>query len=171
MNCEPGFFNDVFLHLKRIVAENPSYAECSIIADAMSIKQSVYYNKATGSYDGYVNFGEGIVVPDDNIVAKEALVFMLVSFKGQWKYPVGYILDDKIDGKNLHCLLSRLLDLCLLHNLKVRCITLDGTSVNFNAMKLFGCKQGKQLNEINSTFTYMMDTITNFSSHPIHRIC
>ena len=39
--------------------------------------------------EGYVNYGDGIVVPDEDAVAKEALVFMLVTFRGHWKYPVG----------------------------------------------------------------------------------
>ena len=69
--------------------EHPSRGEYALIDDAMSIKQSVYYNKSTGNFDGYVNFGDdGIVVSDENLVAKEALVFMLLVLKGigniQW---------------------------------------------------------------------------------------
>ena len=102
----------------------------------------------------YVNYGDGIVVPDEDAVAKEALVFMLVSFRGHWKYTVGYILDDTVNAEDLHCLLSRLLDLCARNAIKVKCITCDGTSVNFGAMKLFGCKLGKNIYEIKDSFTH-----------------
>ena len=87
-----------------MVEENPSHAECVLIGDAMSIKESIYNNKSTGNHDICVNFGEDIVVPDENLVAKEELVFVLVSLKGQWKYHVGYVLLDRINTKNLHCL-------------------------------------------------------------------
>ena len=155
VKCEPGFFNDVFEMLKEKVSKNPSHAECGLICDAMSIKESViYYNKSTGKYDGYVNYGEGIVLSDENVVASEATVFMLVSFRGQWKYPVGYVLDAKVDAKELHSLLSKVLELCIAHDLKVRTITCDGTTVNLSAMKLFGCRLGKSIDDINGSFQH-----------------
>ena len=96
-------FNDVFLNLQTKIENNPSHGDCSLICDGMSIKSNIFYNNATGNYDGFINFGEGIAVPDEETVAKEALVLMLVCFKGQWKYPVGYILIDKIDAETLNC--------------------------------------------------------------------
>ena len=48
----------------------------------MSIKANVSYNKPTGNYDGFVNYGEGVVPPDEEAIAKEALVLMLVSLSG-----------------------------------------------------------------------------------------
>ena len=57
----------------------------------MSIEWSVY---STGNYDGYVNYGEGIVILDEDSAAKEALVFMLVSFQSLPSLPLlPYILD------------------------------------------------------------------------------
>ena len=93
---------------------------CFAVRCAMSIKSSVYYNLSTGDYNGYVNYGDGIVVLDEDVVAKEALVFMVVSFRGHWKYPVGYVLDDKVNADDLNCLLSRILTLCAENNIKVR---------------------------------------------------
>ena len=37
------------------------------------------YNHSAGNHDGYASYGEGIVAPEDDVVAKEVLVFMLVS--------------------------------------------------------------------------------------------
>ena len=45
----------------------------------------------------------------EDSIAKGALVLMLVSFKGHWEYPVGYILIDKIDGDTLNSLFQELL--------------------------------------------------------------
>ena len=77
----------------------------------MSIKSSVFYNPTTGNYQGYIDYGDGIEVPDVDIAATEATVFMLVSFRGHWKYPIGYVLDNKLNAQDLRCLLSRALPL------------------------------------------------------------
>ena len=129
---------DVLQNLKAKIDENP-----------VSIKSSVYYNHSTGDYN--VD-GDGIIVLDEDVVAKEALVFMVVSFRGHWEYPVGYVLDDKVNADDLNCLLSRILTFCAENNIKVRRITMDGTVVNFNAMKLFRCKLGRSLEEIDGAF-------------------
>ena len=58
----------------------------------MCINSSAYNNNSTGIYNSYVSYVDGIVVPHEDPVAKEALFFMLVSFRGHWKYPVRYVL-------------------------------------------------------------------------------
>ena len=65
------------------------------ICDAMNIKASTIFNKEKGCFDGFINYGENVAVDDENKVATEALVFMLVGLKGHWKYPVCYVLCDK----------------------------------------------------------------------------
>ena len=93
---------------------------------------------------------------------KEALVFMLVSFRGHWKYSVGYILDNTVNTEDLHCLLSRLLDLCAMDEIKVKCITCDGNMFNFGTIKLFCCKLGKNIYEI------FIHALTSCILHLIH---
>ena len=137
----------------------------------MSIHELLKYNQSMGKWDGYVNFGEGIAVPDPDVLAKDALVFLLVSFKGGWKYPVGYVLCDKISGKDLNTLLKKSLDFCVEANLKVRCVTMDGTSTNFSAMKLFGCKTGTSLREIFPFFVHEgYDHLMYFIPDPPHML-
>ena len=77
----------------------------------------------------------------------------MVSFGGHWKYPVGYVLVDKVNADDLKCLLYRILDLCAENILNVCCITMDGTAVNCSSMKLPGCKLGDSLEEIHGGFT------------------
>ena len=123
----------------------------------MSIKSSVYNNNSinsTGNYDGCVSYAEGIVVPNENFVAKRPLDFMLVSFPVHWKYPVRYVLNEKVNPDDLNCLLSWFLDLCAWNNITVRCITKDGTLVNLISIKLFGGKLKHSLGKINGGFTY-----------------
>ena len=123
-----------------VMYEDPLHADCNLVCDGMSIKSSTIYNKTTGSFEGFVDFGCDIISDDENSVATEALVFMLVSLRKNWKYPIGYVLINKIDATNLHSLLSQALQYSVENNLKVYSITMDGTSTNLAAMKLFGCK-------------------------------
>ena len=123
----------------------------------MSIKSSVYKNNSinsTGNYDGCVSYAEGIVVPNESFVAKKPLDFMLVSFQVHWKYPVRYVLNEKVNTDDLNCFLSWILDLCAGNNINVRCITKDGTLVNLISIKLFGGKLQYSLGKINDGFTY-----------------
>ena len=130
MKCEPGFFEDVFLHLRNLVLDNAKNAECSLIFDAMIIKKGVIFNKSKGCYEGFVDLGENIVAcGEDDTVATEALIFMISALQSYWKYPIGYVLIDKINADNLYCLISRALQLSLDNNLKVRTVTCDGTAV------------------------------------------
>ena len=127
IECSAGLFQDVFAKLKTLANSNPAQADCSLICDAMSIKENIFYNRSTGKYDGYIDYGKDIVIEDEDVVAKEALVLMLVSHRGQWKYPVGYVLIDQIKADVLNSLISRTLDLCISHNLMVRTVTMVGS--------------------------------------------
>ena len=171
VDCEPGIFIDVFKSLKEKIDDVRTHADCALLCDAMTIKSAVTYNHhSTGNYEGYVDYGDGIKVPDENSVATEATVFMPVSFRGHWKYPIGYVLDDHLTAKDLKCLLSRCLDLCAENGIKVKCITMDGTSVNLNAMKLFGCKFGDSLGKIDGTFFHNSFDCIYFIADPPHML-
>ena len=91
---------------------------------------------------------------EDDIVETEALIFMFSALGPYWKYLIGYVLIDKINADDFHCLLPRTLQLSLENNLKVRTGTCDGTVTNFKLVKLFGCKIRENMNDINGTFTF-----------------
>jgi hypothetical protein len=74
-------------------------------------------NKIAGSYDGFVNLGDGIVTDDEDSEASEALVFMIVSLRFGWKYPCGYVLIDKLNATTLHSLPPQALRLGKQHSL------------------------------------------------------
>ena len=171
VECAAGLFQDVFKKLKLLVKNKPEQADCSLICDAMSIKKNIFYNRSTGKYDGYIDYGKDVIVEDEDVVAKEALVIMLVSHRGQWKYPVGYVLIDEIKADALNSLIARILDLCVSHDLIVRTVTLDGTATNLSAMKLFGCKLGKSIDDIDGSFSYeRFDHKLYFTPDPPHML-
>ena len=120
----------------------------------MAIKSSTIFNKQRACFEGFVNFGEDIIVDDENRVATEALVFMLVGLKGHWKYPVGYVFCDKVNSEDLKCLISRILTETKSRGINVHSITMDGTTVNINAMKLLGCKIGNTKDDLDGSFNF-----------------
>ena len=50
VDCNVGFFKDVFAELKNRIDEDPLNTDCGLVCDAMSIKSSTFYNKAAGSF-------------------------------------------------------------------------------------------------------------------------
>ena len=154
IDCEPGFFINVFQKVSNLTEVRKYERDVTLICDGMSIRSNIFYNKAKGSYEGFVTYGKDIVGCEEDIPAKEALVFMIVSLRGRWKYPVGYVLIDKINAMNLQFLLSRALDLCQHYNLKVRAITMDGTHTNMSAMKRFGCDLSASMETLSGKFNY-----------------
>ena len=89
------------------------------------------YNKGTNRYLGYIDLGSNILVDAEDKEATEALVFMLVSLRKSWKYPIGYVFIDKINAGTLNSLLSKAQRQGLEHNIKIRNVTMDGTATNF----------------------------------------
>ena len=88
-------------------------------------------------------------------------------FRGGWKYPVGYVLCNKISAYDLHCLVKRALDFCVEANLKVLGITMDGT--NFSAMRTFGCRPS--LDQFVPSFHYEgFDDPIYFTPDPPHMV-
>ena len=91
---------------------------------------------------------------------------MLVGLRKHWKYPIGYVLSNKIDADNLSCLISKALHLSFEHKIKVRAVTMDGTSVNFRAMKLLGCNIGTTSDNLDGLFTFDDNDVYFFPDPP-----
>ena len=154
IKCDPGFFEDVFREIKSKTERKRHQRDVTLICDAMKISSEIEFNNQTRTFEGFVDFGDGLILADDqeDTPAKDALVFMLTSLRGNWKYPVGYVLIDGIDANTLHALLSRALDLCAQYEIDVQALTMDGTSTNFSAMKKFGCKVAGKLDSMTGKF-------------------
>ncbi len=73
------------------VNQDPINPDCILIFDWMSIKKSIVFNKYNGSYEGFVNLGENVILcGEEDAVASEALVFIILSaLRANWKYPIG----------------------------------------------------------------------------------
>ena len=82
VNCEPGVFIGVFDQIQLNMSHHPEYQDCTLLCDAMNIKASTIFNKEKGCFEGFINYGESVVVDVENKIATEVLVFMLVGLKG-----------------------------------------------------------------------------------------
>ncbi len=106
----------------------------------MSICARTLYNRSLDRYEGYVDYGKGMEIESTDKLAKEALVFMLVSLRSNWKTPIGYFFVDKIDAEVQSRLVQIALNLSFKYSLEVHSVTCDGTNVNPRTLTLLGCQ-------------------------------
>ena len=103
--------------------------------DEMSIKKHVSWDGH--KYQGYIDLGNG--ADDDSLpMAKDALVFMVVSLNNAWKVPCGYFFIDGLSGKER----ANLVKVCIqrLHDAGVRVtsLTCDGPSCHLSMLRELG---------------------------------
>lgn len=110
VNCEPGFIGEVFRFLEETKTElsGTKIKECSLIVDAMSIREQLIWDSKNKSYAGYVNTA-GISNVDSEALAKEAVFFEIVSLSSSFKTPVAYFLSNGMTAE----VLSNLIKTCI----------------------------------------------------------
>lgn len=123
----------------------------------MSIKAGLSMDNTAKEMFGYCNYGGNFAVQKAEEETSEVLVFMLVSMKGTFKWPVGYFLIKGIDARTLAELIQACLSIAHDNGINVRSITCDGASTNYCAIELLGAP----LN------TESYDSIKNYILHPI----
>ena len=67
VNCDVGFFKELNLKIK--------------LRKILKMVIVPFCNKETGCFERFVDYGNNIIVDDENQIAADALVFMLVSFR------------------------------------------------------------------------------------------
>ena|SRR6218665_777882 len=92
----------------------------------MVIRKQLDFDRSTDKFVGYVNMGVPVDDLGDLPIAKEALVFLLVSLTEQWKIPVAYFLIDAFMARKGPIWFSSVLKSCMLfgvlHLVSVPCI-------------------------------------------------
>lgn len=77
--------------------KNPERKDCSLIIDAMFIRKQTLLEPHRECYSGFVNYGP-ILTNKPDVIAKEALAFLLVGCRSNWKSPIGYFLTNETTG-------------------------------------------------------------------------
>lgn len=139
--AEPGFTQPAFQALSAKVTEAEKEGRqvvCSLMLDEMAIKKHVSWDGTR--FRGYVDLGNGVEDDDSSPVAKDALVFMVVSINGSWKVPCAYFFVEGLSGSER----ANLVKICIkkLHDAGVSVISLtcDGPSCHFTMMKELGAR-------------------------------
>ena len=65
IKCDPGFFEDVFREIRSKTEFKKHQRDVPLVCDAMSISSDITYNYGIGAFDGFVDFGDGITIVDD----------------------------------------------------------------------------------------------------------
>lgn len=89
-------------------------------------------------FRGYVDIGNGVSDDDSNPMAKDALVFIVVSLNSSWKVPIAYFFIDGLSG----CERANLVKVCIqkCHDVGVEKVSVscDGPSCHFTMLNALG---------------------------------
>ena len=132
---KPGFSNTV-LDALRIKSEGSGRITCSLMMDEIAIRKQVDYDG--NKYIGYVDMGGGIEDSSALPVAREALVFLIVSLTEYWKVPVGYFLIDGLAGQERANLVNLCISNLYQNGADVVSLTFDGCSANCSMVTILG---------------------------------
>ncbi|KMQ87963.1 thap domain-containing, partial [Lasius niger] len=93
---KPGISLEALNAIKQRV-DNTEYPLLGcLIFDEMAIRQHVEFDGI--KFSGYTDLGDDIAC-DDNTLASEALVFMIVCINSGWKIPIAYFLINKMNAE------------------------------------------------------------------------
>ncbi|EZA53521.1 THAP domain-containing protein, partial [Ooceraea biroi] len=127
---------------------------CNLVFDSMAIRKQVLWNATSEQYVGLCDYGNGTSIEAANSEATEVLVFMLVSLRGTWKWPVGYFVD-KINAVVQAELVKTALILSQRSGIRVWSVTCDGAHANYSTMNILGCNlYTTNYCELKSTFKH-----------------
>lgn len=121
----------------------------ALIFNEMAIRQNLEYNGINCS--GYVDMGN--IACDDTMLAKEAVVFMVVCVNSGWKIPIAYYLVNGITAEQKCNLVLQCIS--ALHDVKMKIVsvTYDRTSINLTTLKYLGCNFST-VNALQTTFQH-----------------
>lgn len=93
-----------------------------------------------GCFEGYCDFGNNFKIEDSEVLASEALVFMLVSLNGKWKLPIGFVLQNESTATIQAQLIKTAQTSSYESGLRILGVTCDGSPTNFSSLDMLGCK-------------------------------
>jgi hypothetical protein len=104
--------------------------------DAMAIRQQLVMDRHTGNIAGYVDIGTG---SEEEDLAKEVLVVMVVGLKARWKAPIAFYFSRTLSAEMQTSLLKMNLEKLVECGMVVHAVTMDGHASNLGMCRLLGC--------------------------------
>lgn len=125
----------------------------------MKLKKATIYDKNKLKTYGHVDYGPTLKIEPSHLMATNALVFMLVSLDGKFKWPIAYFFTNSLNSTVQAELIRTALCICHENGIKVWSVTCDGPKVNVATLHRLGC----------SLFADCYDEIKNYFEHPISK--
>lgn len=116
VNAEPGFLTNVLQEISKFPEGS---RHCNLVFDSMAIRKQVLWDATCEKFVGLCDYGNEISIEASNSEATEVLVFMLVSIRGTWKWPIGYFFVNKINAAVQAELIKTALILCQQSGIRV----------------------------------------------------
>lgn len=135
---KPGVTEEAIETTKNFIEKEKVKGKSSyfcLLMDEMSIRQML--EEFQDEIYGYVDFGNG-AKNDDCLIAKQVLVFMIVSINGNFKIPVAYFFVCGSTGRDKSSFIISLIQQLHLNGLNIICFTFDGAQDNISAIKHLG---------------------------------
>lgn len=135
-----GLTEESLERLKKIVSDmNGTPLVCSLIFDEIYIRKQVYWNNATKSYEGFINYGLDAEDTSDEIPqATQAIVFMLSGLNTYFQFPVGYYFIKGLTGAQRAILIKEVITKITECGVTICNLTFDGCKANPRMCKLLG---------------------------------
>ena len=153
LKCEPGFIKESFEALRKESSINHEKSDCCLVIDALSTRKQMLWDNQKDAYVGFVDYGPIPALKPDTL-ATEAVVFLLVGTRSNWKCPIGYFLADKMSAQTQAELVKIALKMAAEAGLRVWTITADGTTVNVSMFKELGCEFGTEYDSFTTKFKH-----------------
>ncbi len=118
----------VIKSIQKNIQEKKYGPECMLLLDEMSLKKALGYDPKLKNYIGVCT----ITDPEEQeeILATQLLVFMLVSLDGLWRQPLGYWFTHHENASNLSNLVDEGLRLTHENDIEIAGIVFDGAATN-----------------------------------------
>lgn len=154
VDAKPGYTTETLDRLKQKSQSSKKEILCALVADEMAIRQQKIW--CGGRYIGVVDMGLGEATDNDPI-AQQVYVLLLVSLNESWKIPLAYFFITGLKAEMKANIINIALEKCHAVGVKIVSLTFDGCKSNLLTMKLLGCN----INNINNFKT--------FFEHPISK--
>lgn len=142
----PGFTKQALDLIKEKATEFKSKQKqlvCALMVDEIAIRKHVEWDQYRNRFIGFIDCGSK--ADEENLpIAKEAIVFMIVSVNDNWKIPIGFFLINGLTAKERANLVKECLHFLSESEAEIVSLTFDGNASNIAMAKELRSKNGLQ---------------------------
>lgn len=165
VRSDPGIQDGTVARLKKIAddyeKENKRKLMCSLVFDEIFIRQQVDFSLNEMEYTGFTDYEENAEQLDEegegientrNIVAKQAIVFLLNGIDCSFEFPIAYYFISELNAVQRKDLLLKIIATVTECGIKITNCTFDGQSSNIPAFHKLGAFLKWNINGKNGRF-------------------